>query len=85
MAVWKRMYHAYFNPTNESPYFSPTNKSFLFVVVFKSLDLSYNSFTKIPVMSLTNLAALALCNLDLSHNGIVAIHTMDLSNKFRVS
>lgn len=36
-------------------------------------------------MSLTNLAALALCNLDLSHNGIVAIHSMDLSNKFRVS
>lgn len=32
-------------------------------------------------MSLTNLAALALCNLDLSHNGIVAIHAM----KFRVS
>lgn len=49
------------------------------------MDLSHNMFTKIPVMSLTNLAALTLCNLDLSHNGIVAIHSMDLSNKFRVS
>lgn len=52
---------------------------------FYSLDLSHNSLTKIPVMSLTNLAALTLCNLDLSHNAIAAIHSMDLSNKFRVS
>lgn len=50
-----------------------------------SLDLSHNSLAKIPVMSLTNMAALTLCNLDLSHNDIVAIHAMDLSNKFRVS
>ncbi|XP_055324765.1 chaoptin [Sitodiplosis mosellana] len=49
----------------------------------ESLDLSHNLITKIPVMSMTNMAALALCNLDLSHNGIVAIHSMDLSNKFR--
>lgn len=41
--------------------------------------------TKIPVMSLTNLAALSLCHLDLSNNAIGAIHAMDLSNKFRVS
>ncbi|XP_031631630.1 chaoptin isoform X2 [Contarinia nasturtii] len=49
----------------------------------ESLDLSHNLLTKIPSMSLTNVAVLALCNLDLSHNGIVAIHSIDLSNKFR--
>ncbi|XP_055588501.1 chaoptin isoform X2 [Uranotaenia lowii] len=47
------------------------------------LDLSHNQFTKIPVSSLSNLAALALCELDLSHNHIGAIHSIDLSNKFR--
>ncbi|KAL1381418.1 hypothetical protein pipiens_013476 [Culex pipiens pipiens] len=47
------------------------------------LDLSHNQFTKIPVTSLSNLAALALCELDLSHNHIGAIHSIDLSNKFR--
>lgn len=47
--------------------------------------MSHNSLTKIPVMSLTNLAALTMCELDLSHNSIAAIHSMDLSNKFRVS
>ncbi|XP_055525782.1 chaoptin [Wyeomyia smithii] len=47
------------------------------------LDLSHNQFTKIPVTSLSNLAALALCELDLSHNHIGAIHSVDLSNKFR--
>lgn len=40
---------------------------------------------KIPVTSLTNMAALTLCQLDLSHNNIASIHSMDLSNKFRVS
>ena len=49
------------------------------------LDLSHNLLTKIPVSSLTNLAALTLCELDLSHNNIGTIHSMDLSNKFRVS
>ncbi|XP_062537568.1 chaoptin [Armigeres subalbatus] len=47
------------------------------------LDLSHNQFTKIPATSLSNLAALALCDLDLSHNHIGAIHSVDLSNKFR--
>ncbi|XP_062700932.1 chaoptin-like isoform X2 [Aedes albopictus] len=47
------------------------------------LDLSHNQFTKIPATSLSNLAALALCELDLSHNHIGAIHSVDLSNKFR--
>lgn len=50
----------------------------------EKLDLSHNQFTKIPVTSLSNLAALALCELDLSHNHIGAIHSVDLSNKFRV-
>ncbi|XP_065076627.1 chaoptin-like isoform X2 [Ochlerotatus camptorhynchus] len=49
----------------------------------EKLDLSHNQFTKIPVTSLSNLAALALCELDLSHNHIGAIHSIDLSNKFR--
>ncbi|CRK93089.1 CLUMA_CG006599, isoform A [Clunio marinus] len=47
------------------------------------LDLSHNQLTKIPVTSLTNVAALTLCELDLSFNHIGAIHSMDLSNKFR--
>ncbi|KFB38898.1 AGAP000019-PA-like protein [Anopheles sinensis] len=47
------------------------------------LDVSHNQFTKIPVTSLSNMAALALCELDLSHNHIGAIHSVDLSNKFR--
>lgn len=49
------------------------------------LDISHNQLTKIPVTSLTNVAAMTLCELDLSHNHIGAIHSMDLSNKFRVS
>lgn len=48
------------------------------------LDLSYNKFTKVPALSLSNLAALTLCELDLSHNHIAAIQSIDLSNKFRV-
>lgn len=51
----------------------------------EKLDVSHNQLTKIPVSSLTNIAALTLCELDLSHNHIGAIHSMDLSNKFRVS
>lgn len=51
----------------------------------EKLDISNNHLTKIPVTSLTNVAALKLCELDLSHNYIGAIHSMDLSNKFRVS
>lgn len=51
----------------------------------EKLDVSHNQLTKIPVTSLTNVAALTLCELDLSHNHIGAIHSMDLSNKFRVS
>lgn len=51
----------------------------------QKLDLSHNQLTKIPVQSMTNMAALTLCELDLSHNHIGAIHSMDLSNKFRVS
>lgn len=54
------------------------------ICVFR-LDLSHNSLSKIPIMSLTNLAALTLCELDLSFNSIAAIHSMDLSNKFRVN
>lgn len=49
----------------------------------EQLDLSHNQLTKIPVTTLSNLAALTLCELDLSHNNIGAIHSMDLSNKFR--
>lgn len=51
----------------------------------ESLDLSHNFLMKIPVTSLTNMAALTLCELDLSHNNIASIHSMDLSNKFRVN
>lgn len=51
----------------------------------EKLDVSNNQLTKIPVTSLTNVAALKLCELDLSFNHIGAIHSMDLSNKFRVS
>lgn len=49
------------------------------------LDLSHNQLIKIPVSSLTNLAAMTLCELDLSHNHIGFLNSMDLSNKFRVS
>lgn len=49
----------------------------------ESLDLSHNFLYKIPVTSLSNMAALTMCELDLSHNNIQAIHSMDLSNKFR--
>ena len=51
----------------------------------EKIDMSHNQLTKIPVSSLTNVAALTLCELDLSHNNIGTIHSMDLSNKFRVS
>ena len=51
----------------------------------EKIDLSHNQLTKIPVGSITNLAALTLCEMDLSHNHIGAIHSMDMSNKFRVS
>ncbi|XP_058821803.1 chaoptin [Topomyia yanbarensis] len=47
------------------------------------LNLSHNQFSKIPITSLSNLAALTLCEFDLSHNQITAIHSVDLSNKFR--
>lgn len=50
----------------------------------EKLDFSHNLLSKIPVSSLRNIAALALCEFDLSHNNIVAIHSNDLSNKFRV-
>lgn len=46
--------------------------------------MSHNLLMKIPVSSMTNMAALTLCQLDLSHNNIASIHNMDLSNKFRV-
>jgi Leucine-rich repeat (LRR) protein len=48
------------------------------------LDLSHNHFTKIPIASMSNIAAMTLCELDLSHNVISAIHSMDLSKQFRV-
>lgn len=51
----------------------------------EKIDISHNFLTKIPVGSITNLAALTLCEIDLSHNHIGAIHSMDISNKFRVS
>lgn len=51
----------------------------------EKLDVSHNLLTKVIASSLTNVAALTLCELDLSHNNIGAIHSMDLSNKFRVS
>lgn len=41
--------------------------------------------TKIPVTSMSNIAALTVCELDFSHNNIAAIHSLDLSNKFRVN
>lgn len=51
----------------------------------EKLDVSNNQLIKIPVTSLSNVAALSLCELDLSFNHIGAIHSMDLSNLFRVS
>lgn len=51
---------------------------------FHRLDLSYNFLTKIPVTTVSSLAALSVCILDLSYNSIPAISTTDLSNKFRV-
>lgn len=50
----------------------------------EKLDLSNNFLSRIPAASLTNVAALSLCELDLSYNNIASIHSMDLSNKFRV-
>lgn len=50
----------------------------------EKLDLSHNLLSRIPAASLTNVAALSLCELDLSYNSIASIHSMDLSNKFRV-
>lgn len=49
----------------------------------ESLNLANNQLTKIPVTSITNLAALSVCDIDLSNNHIGAIHSADLSNKFR--
>lgn len=49
----------------------------------ESINLAYNQLTKIPVTSITNLAALSVCEIDLSNNHIGAIHSSDLSNKFR--
>lgn len=49
----------------------------------ESLNLANNQLTKIPVTSITNLAALSVCDIDLSDNHIGAIHSADLSNKFR--
>jgi Leucine-rich repeat (LRR) protein len=50
------------------------------------LDLSYNFLEKIPVGSLTKVAALKLCMLDLSHNNIgINIHSRDLPRNMRVS
>lgn len=50
----------------------------------EKLDISHNQLSKVPVNSITNVAALSLCELDLSHNNILSIHSNDLSNKFRV-
>lgn len=58
-------------------------ENLFFVEGLESLNLAHNQLTKIPVTSITNLAALSVCDLDLSHNHIGAIHSMDLSNKFR--
>lgn len=49
----------------------------------ESLNLANNQLTKIPITSITNLAALSVCDIDLSNNHIGAIHSADLSNKFR--
>lgn len=51
----------------------------------EKLDVSHNHLIKIPVTSVTNIAALTLCELDLSHNHIGAFSSIELSNKFRVS
>jgi Leucine-rich repeat (LRR) protein len=50
----------------------------------EKLDISHNQLSKVPVNSITNVAALSLCELDLSFNNILSIHSNDLSNKFRV-
>jgi Leucine-rich repeat (LRR) protein len=50
----------------------------------EKLDISHNQLSKVPVNSITNVAALSLCELDLSYNNILSIHSNDLSNKFRV-
>lgn len=51
----------------------------------EKLDISHNQLSKVPVNSITNVAALSLCELDLSFNNILSIHSNDFSNKFRVS
>lgn len=58
-------------------------ESLFFNEGLESLNLANNQLTKIPVTSITNLAALSVCDLDLSNNHIGAIHSSDLSNKFR--
>lgn len=58
-------------------------ENLLFGEGLERIDFSHNQLTKIPVTSLTNLAALTVCEMDLSNNHIGAIHSMDLSNKFR--
>ncbi|XP_037921990.1 chaoptin isoform X3 [Hermetia illucens] len=49
----------------------------------EKLDVSHNQLLKIPISSMSSLAALTLCELHLSNNFISTIHSMDLSNKFR--
>ncbi|XP_053678654.1 chaoptin [Anopheles nili] len=55
----------------------------LFSNGLERLNVSHNLLTKIPVSSMSNMAAMTLCELDLSHNLIEAVHINDLSNKFR--
>lgn len=50
----------------------------------EDLNLSHNLLTKVPALSLSNLAALTMCRLNLNHNHIANIQSIDLSNKFRV-
>lgn len=50
----------------------------------EDLNLGFNLLSKIPALSMSNLAALTLSRLDLSHNQIGNIQSIDLSNKFRV-
>lgn len=59
-------------------------KYLIFFSMYRSLDLSHNVMIKIPVTSISNIAALTICELDVSYNKIAAIHSLDLSNKFRV-
>lgn len=62
-------------------YLKSLPENLIFNEGLERIDLSHNQFTKIPASSITNLAALTVCDVDLSDNHIGTIHAMDF--KFR--